>query len=359
MSNMFKLLDVDEDHPADKIQIKKILDSNTSNTQNTRDPSWIYEVHRDSSKAHTLDIPTSSELSDEKMYTNDYNSRGSIKTEPYEKHEFEKIYPELPHPMPYGHVTENLEAYHKNCKILLLLYNNSFLNPIKKRSEELFKDTTIVEKLFVDDNFRPDIDTMLYDKTPVKWPSYVKQIYYTRETHDGKIRQVSVPVNLFLNKANNARKLVTLQSVGYVNTLLLFLKYGQITQEDFRREFFTKTFFQQPARFVHDFFYDPLLVSLQSTRIDSPLLSTERYKDFFDYIPTCYIPSKRYSYKFRDTEEIMVSDFCFHHSSGCHYQCRHNTLDGYHHEEDRMPPVKFTIIPIQDLREEAKNAVKP
>lgn len=178
---------------------------------------------------------------------------------------------------------------------------------------------------FYKDNTRLEFDNLIYINKIHKWPEYVKYIYYTNITMDKKLVQLSYISNLYLNKCFLQQKYCSLHRIGF------YMIYDIISKNksSIDNNAFLKSYISLEKINFHntDVFYENKIQNMINFRyrdiikynISDTQPTNWAYKNFFDYIPICYIPNNHIS--------LVTSNLCFH-KTNCH-----DTLCKTHNKE--------------------------
>lgn len=167
---------------------------------------------------------------------------------------------------------------------------------------------------FFTNNTKHDFDPLIYTDEKYKWPEYVKYIYYTNMSTGNKIVQLSYINNLYLNLCFSRQNYASLYRTGFymvydlisINKKILSSKdiFETIKTSDLdvrNIEVFYKTKYQNFINFKYK--------DLIKRDINEKQITGWSYKNFFDYIPVCFMPYNE--------ETLMTSNICFHNNN-CH-----------------------------------------
>lgn len=195
-------------------------------------------------------------------------------------------------------------------------------------------------------NISLNLDPLIYDsvtENKYMWPSDIDFIYYTNNTYDGKYVQVSIPVNLYLNRCFKKQNFSTLYRVGYYAIYTLMSLKSDIIDTNYVKNFFDteENIAIRSDGFVETFYRDEGIIRNDNgdirdfvrVPVGEKQLSNYRYKNLFDYIPICHIPPKfsffsPINYEYYDKlDTIIMSNIC-HHKNNCHdYNCGQHNLN--------------------------------
>lgn len=211
-----------------------------------------------------------------------------------------------------------------------------------------FRDNVIFNtshERFGNDIYDPWLFTSLEN---VKWPSFVKKLYYTKLTPNGSLVMLSYTSNLYLNKLFISQK--------YAPVLRLFhhLIYELASKlmreprfEDIKREYVNEKFIMETGNI--ELIEESGKITRDFNNIDFKHLIVYDIKDkqpteiaftsFYDYIPICFNPPQRKQNGevfFEDPKNLIFSNICFHkdncHDNWCETHNKHCISNAYKHE---------------------------
>lgn len=167
---------------------------------------------------------------------------------------------------------------------------------------------------FFTNNTKHDFDPLIYTDKKYKWPEFVKYIYYTNMTADNKIVQLSYINNLYLNLCFSKQNYASLYRTGFFMVYdIISINKNSVTSKDIFEnittndldsrniEIFYKTKYQNFINFKYN--------DLIKVHVNEKQITDWSYKNFFDYIPICFMPYNE--------ETLITSDICFHNDN-CH-----------------------------------------
>lgn len=237
-----------------------------------------------------------------------------------------------------------IRAERQNCNLLYKVNNNFkytdeqnvWRNDVLfNRNDSRFTDKNKTPYMNIKDIVNIYSDPLIYEKTPIKWPSYVKYIYYTQNSLNEKSVQVSKTTNLYLNYCLENQGYACLYRIGYYRIYELITKLKQfVSTKDVADEFineqnlYIKSAGQLETWWYNDNFkeivYNFNFSNTPITRV--PVNETQitdiRYRDLFDYIPICMIPKNNSKFDssnitYPDPSNSYVSNICYH-KNNCH-----------------------------------------
>lgn len=243
-------------------------------------------------------------------------------------------------------------------------YNITYTpDQIKFRNDVIFN----MDDERFDDN--DEYDPWLFNRYSNQiWPDYVKNVYYTKLTPNGKIARLSYLTNLFLNKAYETQNFVPFIRLFYHPIYVLASKLcRKPIIKDIKDEYITEKYITDfgNIEILHrdkniiqrDFDRNPK--KMIKVPVDEPQPSYYAYKNFFDYVPICFLPPKHNEVsgnEYDNPRNLIMSNICFH-KHNCHdYWCTtHNKTNkqsyiNKHTHDDNQVYYEFKPEQIIDIK---------
>jgi hypothetical protein len=215
-------------------------------------------------------------------------------------------------------IFKNILNYYNNYDSYLTYFykinypNNFDYETNKYRNNYLFNFN---HSRFYKDNTRLEFDPLIYTNEVQQWPDFIKYIYYTDNTMDKKLVQLSYLTNLYLNICFSKQNYCSLHRIGYYMIYdIISTNQSEIDPYDFFKAYIkqnnlnfhnTDVFYSDKIQNMINFKYRPII----KYPINDIQPTNWAYKNFFDYIPICHIPY--------DHLTLITNNICYH-KANCH-----------------------------------------
>lgn len=256
------------------------------------------------------------------------------------------------------------------------IYKKKFIKEYSKEEEDYrnFFLFNYNEDRFFNCGEKNEFDPLIFQNDFKLYPGFVKRIYYTKNTPDNKIVRLSRLTNLYLNMCFENQNFAAFYRVMYYPLYeLMTKKLKEINEEDVK-SFFIKDnmiknygnieiYYKKENKIIRDLDYNHLDIISYDIKDIQPTFW--EYKNFYDYIPICFIPPNYYEQipflkHYPECQNLLMSNICFHNNN-CHdYWCKtHNYNENqsinYVHNHDFFQELyKFNKNQLIDIDELSK-----
>lgn len=242
------------------------------------------------------------------------------------ENKYENIYPNLSDLSSNNFNIKEYENVHDMilCNYVFRINNQSLFSFTEEQNK--FKNDILVN--YENERFinNETYDPWIFEKKNTNWPSFITDIYYTHLTPNKQIVRLSYSTNCYLNTVFKTQTIASCLRLHYYPIYQLATELmREPTIKDIQNKFINKTF-------IHGFSNIELLINsdkkvliqrdfgknnfkeLIKIPINQKQPTNWAYKNFYDYIPVCFIPQNI------DTTEypnLLMSNICYHENN-CH-----------------------------------------